>query len=98
MKLGESGGRLCGAHVLFKPKWFLTPFSPPVKFFGVCLIKVPVPAFSFPGRYTTGPPPWCRDEEALLENTERVPDRASPPRCRPTDTTRLRIHPGPSPA
>ena len=48
--------------------------------------------------YPTRPPLWRRDESALLENTETVPDRASPPHCRPTGTTRLRILPGPSPA
>jgi len=50
------------------------------------------------GMCTTWPQLWRRDEQALLENTERVPDTASPLRCRPTDTTRPRILPGPSPA
>src|SRR5438128_2086328 len=47
--------------------------------------------------HTTAPPLWHRDEPALLENTERVPDRASPPPFHATDTTRLHILPGPSP-
>ena len=43
------------------------------------------------------PLPWRRDDWGLVENTKRVPDRASPPHGRPTDTTRPRILPGPSP-